>query len=144
MKKLYYIAALLLLCTVVYAQPPIPPNAGAYNLASGIPYVFNSWLANSTVGTYPNNATLLTTFRTSPNQWATKFNAPNGRLGIWLCPYNLSSRSRFVGLGNRGIQFVLDNAGQNLLCNSILPTDTVDSRPFGFNLGLNTKIFLRL
>jgi len=137
MKNLYTLVLAFILATVVYGQPPIP-NVG-YNLSSGTPYSFTEWPASSTIGSYPANSTLLTTFRTQPTEWATRYNAPNGRVGIWLCPYNLTGRSRFVGLDSRGIQFILTGSGQNLLCNTALPQDTIESRPFAFNLGLNTN-----
>jgi len=137
MKNLYTLVFAFLLATVVYGQPPIPTIG--YNLGSGVPYTFTAWPASSTIGSYPANTTLLTTFRTTPDQWATTYNSPNGRLAIWLCPYNLAGRSRFVGLDNRGIQFILTGSGQNILCNQALPADTIESRPFAFNLGLDTR-----
>jgi hypothetical protein len=137
MKNLYTLVLAFILATVVYGQPPIP-NVG-YNLSSGTPYSFTEWPVSSTIGSYPANSTLLTTFRTGPDEWATRPNSPNGRLGVWLCPYSLTGRSRFVGLDSRGIQFILTGSGQNILCNDVLPIDTIQSRPFAFNLGLNTN-----
>jgi hypothetical protein len=139
MKKFYTIIVLLLIGTVLYAQPPIPPTVGGYNLSSGTPYSFTEWAASSQVASYPPNTTLITTIRTQPNEWATTYNMPNNRLGIWLCPYNLNDRSRFIGLGTRGMQVTLTQAGQNILCNTLPITDTISSRPFAFNVSLDTR-----
>jgi len=138
MKKLYAFCLVLLTALVAQAQPIDPPGFG-FNLAAGAPYQFNAWPASARLGTYPPNATFLTTINADPNVWATTYNAPNRRMAVWLCPYNLSGRSRFIGLNDKGIQFILTSAGQNLLCNTILPADTINSRPFALNVNLDTR-----
>jgi len=79
-------------------NPPVPPP---HDLAAG-PYVFSRWDPTEPAGTYPPHMIFL---QTATNA------APDPDLGTeftnhWTLPYDRTSRSRIVGLGEDGVAFL--------------------------------------
>lgn len=92
MKKI--LLALLLLVPISLLSQS---NPSAYKLSDGN-YSFLSWSSDATAGTYPNNMMFHTTKVRDPK-------LEDEMDSDWNLAYNLSSRSRIIGLGELGFAF---------------------------------------
>ncbi len=92
MKQLF-LAWLLICPALLFSQS----NPEPFDLSSGS-YTFFEWSASSPAGTYPNNMIFHTTKSRDP-KLEDEMNAD------WTLAYNLTSRSRIIGLEDNGFAF---------------------------------------
>ncbi len=89
----------------------------AFNLSGGT-FTFNQWSAEAEAGTYPANMVFWTHEVTDPSSDALFMENYN-------CLYNLTSRSRFSGLGEEGIAMVNTGNSQYVgVCDGSDPTQS--------------------
>ncbi|MCC5806844.1 MAG: CotH kinase family protein [Opitutales bacterium] len=78
----------------VFMEAPFEP----FDLSAG-PYEFDYWSAEAAAGTWPAHMVFEQAGTGDP-----RLSTPMD--GYWRLPYNLTSRSRINGMGNRGVSFI--------------------------------------
>lgn len=84
--------------TALFTEYPFYAVIDPHVLSAG-DYAFSNWAADAWAGTYPAHTVVEQSTWEDP-ALQTELD------GVWLLPYNLSSRSRAVGLGADGIGFI--------------------------------------
>ena len=111
MKKLIFVLSILLSITSLHTQAQTNPVA--FDLSGGN-FTFSEWNATNAAGSFPPNMA----FHTTTDPSAGSFNILVPGVGDWDCAYNLTSRSRFLGLDNDGIAMISTGNGQFSDCDA--------------------------
>lgn len=95
-------------------------NPTPHVLSSG-PFRFESWSENAPAGTYPANVVFH--FTNDPTS-SSGYNVFNPGTEDYGCGYNLNTRNRISGLGDRGISFIGSQTAQSVSCDDVAETNS--------------------